>query len=32
MREQTEELVVLDAGFDAGPEITCCTAAFSVFI
>jgi hypothetical protein len=32
MRELDEELVVLDAGFDAGPEISCCTASFSVFV
>jgi hypothetical protein len=32
MHEQTEELVVLDKGFDAGPEVTCCTASYSFLI
>ena len=32
MREQDEELVVLDAGFDAGPEGSCCAAAFGFMV
>jgi hypothetical protein len=32
MREQDEELVVLDAGFDAGPEGSCCAASYSFMI
>jgi hypothetical protein len=32
MQVQTEELVVLDKGFDAGPEVTCCTVSFGYII
>lgn len=27
-----EEIVVLDAGFDGGPDLTCCTAGFGFII
>jgi hypothetical protein len=29
MHEQTEELVVLEKGFDAGPELSCCYLSFN---
>jgi hypothetical protein len=29
MQMINEEIVVLDAGFNAGPAVTCCTGAFN---
>lgn len=28
MQMNNEEIVVLDAGFNSGPEMTCCTISF----
>lgn len=29
MNSESGEMVVVDAGFDGGPEVTCCTASFN---
>ncbi len=32
MQMLNEEIVILDAGFDGGPEKTCCTLSFSFIV
>lgn len=32
MQTISEEIVVLDAGFDGGPETACCTGAFNFIV